>query len=348
MANELKRSQYNRTDSDVVSQISPRNLQYLTKYEQDMTIRELSPGSIYQYKRDIIKFLAYVCENQFNQDVADLTSDDIEEFIYWQKQAGNNTERIKRLLSSISGLYNYMKRKKLVEQNPVDEILRPKRGLPVVVQTYLTPEQVDELIRKLKAYGNLQLLLYVKLSLSTMGRVNAIASIQWSQIDYENLTVHDVLEKEGYIVDLFFDEETGDLLKQLQQRREEQKVDCPYVFMSQFKQGVSVEMLTLWAKRAGELIGIHTLHPHDFRHSTANILYSRGAPLELVSELLNHRGSLDTAKNYYVKQNTKRLRENRDKYMYATVEPKDSSVENLTDSDSEISLNETLNTDNPA
>ena len=59
-------------------------------------------------------------------------------------------------------------------------------------------------------------------------------------------------------------------------------------------------------QKIGEMIGIPTLHPHDFRHSGATLLKNAGMPLEDVSELLSHE-STDTTKKYYIKQDIQRI-----------------------------------------
>ena len=76
-------------------------------------------------------------------------------------------------------------------------IARPKRGLPVVVQTFLTEGQVNLMREKLDEYGDSQLKTFALFSLSTMARVNAISNVMWKQIDFDNRTVDDVLEKEN-------------------------------------------------------------------------------------------------------------------------------------------------------
>jgi site-specific recombinase XerD len=43
------------------------------------------------------------------------SADDIEEFIFFCKKGGNNTERIKRRFSVISAFYKYLRKKKVVK-----------------------------------------------------------------------------------------------------------------------------------------------------------------------------------------------------------------------------------------
>lgn len=69
---------------------------------------------------------------------------------------------------------------------------------------------------------------------------------------------------------------------------------------------ISTGTLNAWCKKIGTMIGVPTLHPHDFRHSGATLLRNAGMALEDVSVLLNHE-STDTTKRFYIKQDTARI-----------------------------------------
>ena len=199
-------------DKEKIKKINEDTQKLLKKYEIDMSLRELSPNTIYSYKKDLEQWFIYILDNQFNQSVLELTDDDITEFLYFCKQQGNNTERIKRRMASL-------RKKKLISENPVEFLDRPKKGQPIIVQTFLTSEQIALLREKLIENGNLQLRTYALFSLSTMARVNAVANVKWEQIDFKDRVVSNVREKEGKIVDLFFSEEVKELLLALQEER---------------------------------------------------------------------------------------------------------------------------------
>ena len=150
-----------------------------------------------------------------------------------------------------------------------------------------------------------------------MGRVNAISNIKWKQIDFDECEIREVLEKGDKVVDLFFNKEVRELLIKLKEYRELNNIDTEYVFISK-KNGeyrkVAASTLGLWAKRVGGLIGLeYGLHPHDFRHSGATLLKNAGMPLEEVSTLLNH-ASTDVTRKFYIKEDNKKLKENKAKY----------------------------------
>lgn len=298
--------------------INAETVKLFKKYKMDMEIRELSPKTIYNYETDLYQWFTYVYENQGNQSVIELDEEDITEFIYFCKQEGNNSRRIKRRMSSISAFYKYLRKKKLISENPMEFIDRPKKDVDVVVQTFLTEEQVALMKEKLQEYvdngGMLELQVYALFSLSTMARVNAVANIRWEQIDFENRVCSDVLEKEGKIVNLYFNKEVSKLLQNLKKKREKEEInDGGYVFYSSNGGSVSTTTLSDWAKKVGNMIDVPTLHPHDFRHSGSQLLKLQGMPIEMISELLNHSG-LDVTKKFYLRQDKKKLQEAKDKF----------------------------------
>ncbi len=296
-------------DEEKLTRVNEETRKIYQRYKVDMTMRNLSPGTQRHYEYDLQQWFIYVLDNQDNRSVTELTDDDITEFLYFCKKEGNNSERIKGRTAAISAMYKYMRKKKLIVENPTEFIDRPKRGMRIIQQTYLTQEQVALMREKLITCDDLQLRTYAMLSLSTMARASAIASIRWEQIDLENKIIKGVLEKEGKIVDLFFSDEVKYLLVQLKlQRESKNRNDYGWVFYSGRNTTKPVNSGTLneWCKRIGAMIGVPTLHPHDFRHSGATLLKNAGMSLEDVSVLLSHE-STDVTKKYYIKEDTGRI-----------------------------------------
>ena len=306
-------------NEEKLKQINPETQKLMQKYKIDMSLRDLSPKSIYSYEKDLNQWFIYILDHQFNQCVAELSDDDITEFLYFCKQEGNNVERMKRRMAAISAFYKFLRKKKLIKENPTEFMDRPKKGMPVTVQTYLTPEQVDLMRTKLTEYGDLQLKTYAMFSLSTMARVNAIANLKWEQIDFEARECRDVLEKEGYIVELSFSNEVKDLLLALKKEREDKGInDYGWVFYSRYNnetKPISNGTLLEWCKKIGNMIGVPTLHCHDFRHSGATLLKNMGMSLEDISELLHHSGT-DVTSKFYIKKDTSKIKALKDKFEF--------------------------------
>lgn len=302
-------------NEETAKNINQETLKLFQKYQIDMSIRDLSENTVKQYNSDLMQWFIYMHDNQFNLSVLEATEDDITEYYYWRKQQGNNVNRQKRIMSSISAFYKFLRKKRLIKESPVEFIDRPKQGLPIAIQTYLTKEQVQLMREKLEEYGDIQLQAYAFLSLTTMARVHAIASLKWEQVDFNERICSDVLEKEGKIVELSFSEETKDyLLKLIEYRKENNIDDHGRIFISPYvtdDKPIQDGTLNSWCKKIGELIEVPSLHPHDFRHSYATLMKNSGIDLESISEMLNH-ASVDVTKKFYIKSDSSKIRKLKD------------------------------------
>lgn len=306
-------------DKDKLEHINPETLKLFNKYLIDMSIRDLSENTIEAYKSDLYQWFIYMHDNQFNLSVTEATDEDLEEYFYWRKQQGNNVNRQRRVMSSISAFYKFLRKKKLIKESPTEFLERPKQGMPIMKQTFLTLSQVNELRQKLEEYGDIQLHTYIMFGLSTMARVNAMAHLRWEQIDLDERMCTDVLEKEQKLVDLYFSEEVAQLLRKLKQYRIENNIDDHgWVFITPFvtdDKCIQNGTLNEWCKKAGKMIGVPTLHDHDLRHSGSNLLKEAGMDIQDIAELLHHE-STETTVKHYLTVNKKKVKENKDKYSF--------------------------------
>lgn len=315
-------------DEDKLKNINPETMKLWKKYQMDMELRELSPRTISGYYNDLCHWWIYIYDNQGNVPITELTEDEITEFLYFCKTQGNNSRRMKRRMSSIAAFYKYLRKKKIISENPMEFIDRPKKDTDIAVQTFLTFEQVELMRSRLsemvdsaqtitEKHNAIMLRLYAFFSLSTMARVTAVSNTRWEQIDFDGRVVNDVVEKEGYIVTLYFSKEVLSYLQGLKVFRTENSIeDDGYVFIATYngKAGaISTGSLNEWCKKIGGMIDVPTLHPHDFRHSGSQLMKLSGASIEEISELLNHSG-LDVTKKHYLRQDKQKLQASRDKY----------------------------------
>lgn len=306
-------------DKDKLEHINAETLKLFNKYLIDMSIRDLSENTIDAYKSDLYQWFIYMHDNQFNLSVTEATDEDLEEYFYWRKQQGNNVNRQRRVMSSISAFYKFLRKKKLIKESPTEFLERPKQGMPIMKQTFLTLNQVNELRQKLEEYGDIQLHTYIMFGLSTMARVNAMAHLRWEQIDLDERMCTDVLEKEQKLVDLYFSEEVAGLLRKLKQYRIDNNIDDHgWVFITPFvtdDKCIQNGTLNEWCKKAGKMIGVPTLHDHDLRHSGSNLLKEAGMDIQDIAELLHHE-STETTVKHYLTVNKKKVKENKDKYSF--------------------------------
>lgn len=316
-------------DEEKIAKINPETLKLWKKYKVDMTLRELSEGSIAGYYNDLLHLWIYTYDNFGNACITDLTEDDLTEFFYYCKTQGNNSRRIRRRMSSVAAFYKFLRKKRIIQENPMEFIDRPKKDTDIVVQTFLTREQIDGMKQTLRGqyeqvhtkvarHTMLQYLTYAMFSLSTMARVNAVSNVRWDQVDFDGRTVDDVLEKEGKVVTLYFSVEVRDLLNELRAFRADNNMnDNGYVFVTPRADGSYAKPRTAtmnkWTRNIGNMIGVPTLHPHDWRHSGSQLMKLAGAEIQDISALLNHSGT-DVTVKHYLRIDKDKVRANRDKF----------------------------------
>ena len=92
-------------DEEKMKHINPETLKLFQKYQIDMSIRDLSQNSIVQYKADLMQWFIFMYDQQFNLSVLEATEDDLTEYYFWRKQQGNNVNRQKRVMASISAFF---------------------------------------------------------------------------------------------------------------------------------------------------------------------------------------------------------------------------------------------------
>lgn len=292
----------------IEGEVRSENQKLLNKYEQYINIKNLSPRTISNYLLDLNQWMKYMNTKQDNLLVSDVTGDDIEEYIYFRMKEGNNEDRIKRVCCSISAFYKFLRKKKMIAENPLEFLDRPKKCEGVRKKHFLTKEQVQQIKEGIKDM-DIRIQTYIILSLETGGRISAIQSLTWDMIDNDEDKFEEVIEKGRKAVDLDFYDDTKIMLKKLKEHYEKEGIDLPYIFVTKYHgeyRCVGQTTLRRWADQAGKVLGIENFAPHSFRRTCATILKDNGVSLEEVSEKLNHSGS-DVTK-LYVKTNKTKLK----------------------------------------
>lgn len=329
-----KRKYIRYVTKDKLDKVSEENKRHIQKYFNFKNMN-LSESTKKGYQSDFNQWLVYINEkhntgNIVEEDILKMLKDEdgieemvdlIEDYIaFCVSVFGNNERRVQRRMSSISSFFLYLLKKRRIKANPLDYLERPsvRAGeAPQIKQTFLTEDQIKVIRKKLKALNNTQLELYFEMSISTMGRVNAITNIKLEQLDLKNNLVENVREKEGYIVSLYMSDRTVELARRWLAERKEKGIDSPHLFVTKYSgewnQVSKNTVQTVWTKKIGEMIGVPDLHPHDFRHSGSSILFNKGMPLEDVQELLNHR-SPETTLKFYIKRDMQKLQDKKKKF----------------------------------
>lgn len=325
-----------------IAKISDENKQLIHRFFVGKT-QSLSESTKKSYESDFNQFFIYIAENyqnrpiismmkkkDFQQDGSFIWIEDMEEIVYVLEDyiafcitfLGNNERRVQRRISSLSSLFIFMKKKRMIKENPVEMLDRPKvkkKDKQQIKQTFLTLEQVDEIREKLSETGDVQLELFFEFGISTMARANAISNVKIEQIDLVQRRVVDILEKEQKLVKLYFSERCSDLIREWIDKRQHKGIDSPYLFITKYAgkwdKVAKGTLQSSWIKKIGDLIGIPELHCHDLRHSGSDILHKMGVKLETISALLNHEGTQVT-QDHYIQIDHDKIQEEKDKFQF--------------------------------
>ena len=130
-------------DEEKIKRINPDTIKLWNKYKIDMELRELGARTQQQYYNDLLHWWIFILDNQDNRCVTELTEEDLTYFFYFCKKGGNSSRRMRRRMASVSAFYKFLRKKKLITDNPMEFIDRPTKDTDVAVQTFLTKDQVN-------------------------------------------------------------------------------------------------------------------------------------------------------------------------------------------------------------
>lgn len=287
---------------------NPKNLQLYSAYKRAKIIAGRSEKTLYNYECDSIQFFKFLNKECYDALITDITEEEIESYIGYCVEQGNNEKRIRRRISAISSFFIYLKKKRKIDDNWCDYIERPGTGEEIQVRTFLTEDELSELKQKLKEQDDFQLRVYIELGLCTMARSNEIAQMSWKNTDLENRWIYDIKTKGKKTKNFRISEEVRDLLIEWKKQCEENGVTSDYILFTKHSGEygqVSSGVLSDRVKKAFRMIGINRGYNHDLRHSFSNILKNRGVDILTISKLLGHESTDTTIKHYTIDDETK-------------------------------------------
>lgn len=225
-----------------------------------------------------------------NKDITEITKDDIIKYI--QKLQGNDKAHntINGIIQLMSAIINYsIKNKGLKIVNPCTGVSKLKTDCDR--QRYLTTEEINELLTTLQ--DDKRTLLFVKLALSTGGRLQTILNIKTKDLNLKDnsITLKDFKNNDTYkgFIDNSLKKELEELIKPLKPN--------DYIIGGKDTR-LSTNALTsklrptlnklfnqdLDKEDSKNRVVIHTL-----RHTFASHLAINGVPIFTIKELMNHK-----------------------------------------------------------
>lgn len=311
-SNNVEYKGENVTRRDLIETINYDNayniLQFIKHLHEKRNIKNI-------YKligTDLCKFILFVYEELDDKLFSEITEEDIDKFIFYEKQRTNiSLAYFCKILNLINRFYDFLIGENKVTYNPVKksarimDLQRAKQDKHKKVSTnYITDEQIDKAKNELPDF----LKMYMMFSMSTGAKSEEIRNLKWNQINFA--------ERIAKIDDsiLYFSEEVSDLLKKERQYREDNNMNNQgYVFRSHVKYNfdkntpIGINTLSIWCKQIGEIINTPNLRHLDFRHSTIKKLLSATGSVGMTSILTNYPWLNIRAKKFIEESNNNEL-----------------------------------------
>jgi len=265
----------------------------IAKQKQTMTILEMSE-LYFDYKANSIKDVEKErrrFKNHFENTIGHIRLHNFSEDDVLQLQQDLKKDlsvaTIRTLIVTLNAMYKYVVSKKLYDGSIPTANIKHEQ-LNNIRERYLTLDEIQKLLEVCKNI-NYEIYLFVKLSLSTGGRVGTIATIKAMDIKPNNnsLILSDHKNNDTYTG--FYNDEIKELL--LERIDELSKpTDCIIkLARSSITYKLGSIMDTLFNQEISPVDRKNRVVPHTLRHTFASQLAIAGTPIFTIQKLMNHK-----------------------------------------------------------
>ncbi len=264
--------------------------------------RTLSQNSVAAYLRDVQKLISYFTIHEITINPAEVTTAQLEDFIFWINRLGLEANSQARLISGLKAFYKYLLIEDIISDDPTTLLEGPRlrRKIPEVlhydeIQSMLATIDLSHphgvrnraMLETLYACG-LRVSELINLRLSNMyfdlGLIKVIGKGDKERLVPigQEAQKHINLYREG--------------VRKLQNNIHSAHENI--LFLNRRGKGLSRVMVFMIIKEAAKAAGIEKpVSPHTFRHSFATHLIEGGADLRAVQDMLGHE-SITTTEIY--------------------------------------------------
>lgn len=277
------------------------NTQILSEYLEYLELeRGLSKNTIDAYRRDLILFLDYCNNSDFNN----ITRMSINKYVLFLHEQHYHPSSVIRKIASIRGLFKWLCANEICLKDPTITIERPK--LPQKLPKVMTINEIEDILQ-----SNLTIIqkVIIELLYGCGLRVSELTGLKINNFDMnaKYLTAFGKGSKERIIP--LGSKAINALTEYLKYRDfliKKYKLDTKTLLISDNGRCLNRQDIYNFIHEQGKKIH-KNISPHTLRHSFATHLLENGADLRVVQELLGHSDVATT--QLYTHVSKKRLKD---------------------------------------
>lgn len=307
---------------DKIAIISQSNLQKYKKYLQSCIIRnkDVKDTTYKIYENYFTQFLVYLAENWdnvdlYSEDFMDNAVDIMEGYMsFCQDVLLNHKKNINTKLSAVSSFYIWSAKRGYVKYHPFQGKLDRMKGQNEehIIDSYFLSEEQVRTIRTTLAESDeydIQDQLLFEIAYNSANRIGALERLTISSLSLDEMVFTGIREKEGYIVDVVFEDLAKELIEEWISMRQDgyDKLSLDAFFITKHRgewHAMSRTCMYNKIKKYGTIVGINNFRPHCIRKSRLNNIYEETGDLSLAADLANHK-STETTRSFYTKKRSK-------------------------------------------
>lgn len=265
------------------------------------SVKNASPHTIRSYAIDIKSLTEFLQKKNISL-LAQITRQEIRQFLLYLAQSGVQKKTVVRRLSALRSFFRFCMKEKLIEKSPLEDIESPK--VPKKVPTCLTYEQVQRLFDapQITTYLGLRDRCILELLYSSALRVSEVAMLSRSDFYPKELLIR--LKGKGKkerVIPLT--KNAADWLcryldypKRAQKEKDHlQEMDKEAIFLNRNGTRLSTRSLDRRFYRYFLMSGLSgKVTPHTIRHTIATHWLENGMDLKTIQLLLGHKSLATT------------------------------------------------------
>lgn len=281
----------------------------MSKFKDDMNtylnylqyVKNYSTLTIEGYQRDIKEFIQYCCQENI-MDFKEVEYPFLRGYLTYLHSKNLSPQTINHKMSSLRGLYRYLQKEELIDDNPfllVSSLKEPQRQ-----PDFLYIDEMMELLDSIETNTPLgrRNKAMLELMYASGLRCSEVVSLQLSQIDFSRqfLLIHGKGGKDRYVP--FHDYAAMWLKDYIENDRQDIMIknhqEHEFVFVNKLGKALTNRGVEDIVDRVVKKYDpTKKIHPHTFRHSFATHLLEQGIDIRIVQELLGH-SNLSTTQVY--------------------------------------------------